>query len=114
VLDDAESRQVGGEVAGQVVEAELVRLGERAGQRHAPTLRRHSTIPSGSAVSRLAHQPSAGTVASGVDPTTQTFGLSALGWFLVLLPIIGLVLGVVVGQLRRNDENADAVADLVS
>ncbi|GAB7003074.1 APC family permease [Nocardioides sp. AN3] len=56
----------------------------------------------------------AGTVAAGVDPTTQTFGLSALGWFLVLLPIIGLVVGVIVGLVRRDDENADAVADLVS
>lgn len=56
----------------------------------------------------------AGTVADGVDPTAQTFGLSPLGWFLVLLPIAVLVVGAVVGRLRRNDENADAVADLVS
>lgn len=56
----------------------------------------------------------AGTVAPGVDPTAQTFGLSTLGWFLVLLPFIVLVVGMVVGQLRRTDENADAVADLVS
>lgn len=56
----------------------------------------------------------AGTVAKGVDPTTQTFGLSTLGWVLVLLPFIVLVVGMAVGQLRRTDENADAVADLVS
>ena len=56
----------------------------------------------------------AGTVADGVDPTTQTFGLSALGWFLVLLPVIALVIGLVVGQLRRSEENEDAVADFVS
>lgn len=56
----------------------------------------------------------AGTVAAGVDPTTQTFGLSTLGWFLVLLPVISLVVGLVVGALRKNDENADALADLVS
>jgi amino acid transporter len=56
----------------------------------------------------------AGTVADGVDPTAQTFGLSTLGWFLVLLPVIVLVVGAVVGQLRRSDENEDAVADLVS
>jgi len=56
----------------------------------------------------------AGTVADGVDPTAQSFGLSALGWFLVLLPVISLVVGLLVGALRRNAENADAIADLVS
>ncbi|WGL51951.1 APC family permease [Nocardioides sp. BP30] len=56
----------------------------------------------------------AGTVAKGVDPTTQSFGLSTLGWFLVLLPAISLVVGLVVGALRRSTENADAMADLVS
>jgi amino acid transporter len=56
----------------------------------------------------------AGTVAKGVDPTSQTFGLSTLGWVLVLLPIIVLVAGALFGKLRSNEENADAVADLVS
>jgi amino acid transporter len=56
----------------------------------------------------------AGTVAEGVDPTTQTWGLSALGWFLVLLPFIAFVVGTVVGAIRRKGENASAVADLVS
>lgn len=56
----------------------------------------------------------AGTVAKGVDPTTQSFGLSTLGWFLVLLPAISLVVGLVVGALRKNSENADAMADLAS
>lgn len=56
----------------------------------------------------------AGTVAKGVDPTKQSFGLSGLGWFLVLLPAISLVVGLVVGLLRRRSENADAIADLVS
>jgi len=56
----------------------------------------------------------AGTVADGVDPTTQSFGLSTLGWFLVLLPVISLVVGLAVGAARKNSENADAVADLVS
>ncbi len=56
----------------------------------------------------------AGTVADGVDPTAQTFGLSALGWFLVLLPVIGLVLGVVVGIIRRTEEDAvEAMSDVV-
>jgi amino acid transporter len=56
----------------------------------------------------------AGTVAKGVDPTTQQFGLSALGWFLVLLPVISLAIGLIVGAVRRNSEDADALADLVS
>jgi amino acid transporter len=56
----------------------------------------------------------AGTVAKGVDPTTQQFGLSALGWFLVLLPVISLAVGLIVGTVRRNSEDADALADLVS
>jgi amino acid transporter len=56
----------------------------------------------------------AGTVAEGVDPTAQTFGLSSTGWTLVLLPYAVFVIGMVIGQLRRNKENQDAVADLVS
>lgn len=56
----------------------------------------------------------AGTVDEGVDPTVQTFGLSALGWVLVLAPFIVFAIGLVVGRLRRRDENADAVADLVT
>lgn len=56
----------------------------------------------------------AGTVAEGVDPTTQTFGLSTLGWFLVLAPFIVFAIGLAVGQLRRHDENAEAIADLVT
>ena len=56
----------------------------------------------------------AGTVAEGVDPTTQSFGLSTLGWTLVLSPFVLFVVGMLVGQLRRNEENEDAVADLVT
>ncbi len=56
----------------------------------------------------------AGTVADGVDPTTQTFGLNGLGWFLVLSPFIAFVVGMAIGALRRSDENDDAVADLVT
>ena len=56
----------------------------------------------------------AGTVADGVDPTTQQFGLSALGWFLVLLPVISLVIGLLVGLARKSGESASSVADLVS
>lgn len=56
----------------------------------------------------------AGTAAEGVDPTTQSFGLSTTGWTLVLAPFLVFVLGMVVGAIRRNDENEDAVADFVS
>lgn len=56
----------------------------------------------------------AGTVAEGVDPTTQTWGLSLLGYALILLPFVLFVIGTIVGTVRRRGENAAAVADLVS
>jgi len=56
----------------------------------------------------------AGTVAEGVDPTTQSFGLSATGWTLVLAPFAIFVVGMVVGKVRRHEGNRDAVADLVT
>jgi amino acid transporter len=56
----------------------------------------------------------AGTVADGVDPTTQAWGLNLTGWVLVLLPFAVLVLGIVLGAVRRGGENQDAVKDLVS
>jgi amino acid transporter len=56
----------------------------------------------------------AGTVAEGVDPTTQAWGLNTVGWTLVLLPFAMLVLGMVVGALRRGRENEDAVKDLIT
>jgi amino acid transporter len=56
----------------------------------------------------------AGTAAEGVDPTTQSWGLSPLGWFLVLLPFLAFAVGWVVGVARTRSENADAVADLVT
>lgn len=55
-----------------------------------------------------------GTVADGMDPVEQSFALNSLGWFLVLLPFIAFVVGIVIGLLRRNKENEDAIADLVS
>lgn len=56
----------------------------------------------------------AGTVAEGVDPSQQAWGLNTTGWVLVLLPFAALVVGAVVGAVRRQDENEDAVKDLVS
>ena len=56
----------------------------------------------------------AGTAAEGTDPTAETFALSSTGWALVLAPFIVFVAGMVIGAVRRNEENEDAVADLVS
>jgi len=55
----------------------------------------------------------AGTVAEGVDPTTQAWGLNTLGWTLVLLPFATFAVGSAVGIARRRGENAAAVEDLV-
>ncbi len=55
----------------------------------------------------------AGTVADGVDPTAQLWGLNFLGYTLVFLPFIVFVVGTIVGTVRRRGENASAVADLV-
>ncbi len=56
----------------------------------------------------------AGTVAEGVDPSTQSWGLNATGWTLILLPFAMLGLGALLGWLRRSDENRDAIEDLVT
>jgi hypothetical protein len=42
----------------------------------------------------------AGTVAEGVDPTTTSWGLSGLGWCLVLSPFVLLTIGVLVNLLK--------------
>lgn len=55
----------------------------------------------------------AGTVAEGVDPSTQAWGLNLTGWILVTSPFVLFVIGVIVGSVRRNKENEDAIADLV-
>src|SRR4051794_29126232 len=55
----------------------------------------------------------AGTVAKGVDPTTQAWGLSVFGYILVFLPFNIFAAGTAVGTIRRRGENAAAVADLV-
>jgi amino acid transporter len=56
----------------------------------------------------------AGTTAEGVDPTTQAWGLSGLGWFLVMLPFLTFVVGMAIGWLRGGRKNDEAVADLVT
>lgn len=55
----------------------------------------------------------AGTAAEGSDPSVQAWALNPLGWSLVLLPFVVFVVGVGVGALRKQKENADAIADLV-
>lgn len=56
----------------------------------------------------------AGTTAEGVDPTAEAWGLSALGWFLVVSPFLVFAVGTLVHLVRRGKENTDAVADLVT
>ena len=56
----------------------------------------------------------AGTVAEGVDPTTESWGLNTTGWILVLTPFVMFVVGLVVGAIRKKSENVDAIADLVT
>ena len=55
----------------------------------------------------------AGTVAEGVDPTTTSWGLSATGWVLVLLPFVLWVAGWIYARVRTN-VNADLLKDFVS
>ncbi len=56
----------------------------------------------------------AGTVAEGVDPTAQPWGLNTTGWILVLTPFVMFAVGLIVGKLRLKEENEDAIADLVT
>jgi amino acid transporter len=55
----------------------------------------------------------AGT-SSNAEDSLKPFALSSTGWTLVLAPFVVLVIGSVLGAVRRNAENEDAVADLVS
>ena len=57
----------------------------------------------------------AGTAADGVDPSLpeSAFGLSPLGWFLVTLPAIFFVIGLIVGIVNKK-ENATLTQDMMS
>lgn len=57
----------------------------------------------------------AGTVADGVDPTLpeSAFALSPLGWFLVALPAIFLVIGLISGVVNKK-ENKSLTEDILS
>jgi amino acid transporter len=54
----------------------------------------------------------AGTVAEGVDPTTTSWGLSGLGWSLVLLPFVVFVLGLLFASTQKRE--AALVEDLLA
>ena len=56
----------------------------------------------------------AGTVAEGVDPSQQAWGLNLTGWILITAPFVLFVFGTIWGSIRQDKENVDAVADLVS
>jgi len=56
----------------------------------------------------------AGTVVEGHDPAEKAFGLNLTGWILVALPFVMVVVGWLVGVVRRTSENEDAVRDFVS
>jgi amino acid transporter len=57
----------------------------------------------------------AGTVADGVDPTLpeSAFALNPLGWFLVVLPVIFFVIGLISALINKK-ENASLTKDMVS
>ncbi|MDJ0347908.1 APC family permease [Cryobacterium sp. PH29-G1] len=55
----------------------------------------------------------AGTVADGVDPTTTSWGLSAIGWVLVALPFALLIGGFAFSRMQ-NHENDNLVRDVLS
>ena len=55
----------------------------------------------------------AGTVAPGVDPTVTSWGLSPIGWVLILLPFALLVVGYIVSRIRR-DVNEELLRDVLS
>jgi amino acid transporter len=54
-----------------------------------------------------------GAVAEGVDPTTTAWGLSGLGWFMLLLPFAALVLGYGFAQVRHK-ESAELIRDVIT
>jgi amino acid transporter len=57
----------------------------------------------------------AGTAADGVDPTLpeSAFQLNAVGWFLVALPLIFLVIGLISGLVNKK-ENSSLTSDMMS
>lgn len=54
-----------------------------------------------------------GAVAEGVDPSTTAWGLSRLGWFMLVLPFVTLVVGFVFAAVRHK-ENSQMVRDMMT
>ena len=55
----------------------------------------------------------AGTVADGVDPTVDSWGLSLIGWVLVILPFALLGVGFLVSRARTS-VNEELLRDVLS
>jgi amino acid transporter len=55
----------------------------------------------------------AGTVADGVDPTVDSWGLSLIGWILVILPFALLGVGFLVSRARTS-VNEELLRDVLS
>ncbi len=54
-----------------------------------------------------------GAVAEGVDPTTRAWGLSLLGWTLLLMPFIAMIVGWIYAAVRHQ-ESSQMVRDMMS
>lgn len=54
-----------------------------------------------------------GAVAEGVDPTITAWGLSGLGWFMVVLPFVSLVAGYGFALVRHKD-NVELIRDVIT
>jgi hypothetical protein len=52
-------------------------------------------------------------VAEGVDPTVTAWGLSTIGWVLILLPFGLLLVGWIMARLRSG-VNEELLKDVVS
>jgi amino acid transporter len=55
----------------------------------------------------------AGTVAEGVDPSVTSWGLSVIGWVLVVLPFALVLVGYLLSRFQRT-ENRELVRDILS
>lgn len=54
-----------------------------------------------------------GEAAAGVDPTVTAWGLSPLGWFMLLLPF-AVMIGGYIYAFFRHKENADLIKDVIT
>jgi hypothetical protein len=57
-----------------------------------------------------------GVAAEGVDPTTPegAWQLTGFGWFLVLLPFIAAVAGLILSLVNNKNEKAELLEDILS